>query len=502
MSLGDVIKFGEYLPDLPYFQNPGLVEAKNVIPVDGSYKDFLEILTSDDALTERPQGAYCATDDAGDPEIYAGTETGLFEKSGTAWTDRSGTTYATPSIGYWRFVQFETLIIGTNGSDAIQSKTVGAAANFADLDAGAPIAKQLGVINRFVFAGDTDEAVFGAVPSRVQWCAIDDPTDWPILKTADARSKQSSHEILDASYGAVTAIAGGQFYGLVFQQRAVTRFTYVGGDVVFQVDVIDKNRGCWAPQSMMQVGNRVYFLASDGWYMTDGQVVVPIGDGRVDKTFYSNFDQTYRERVTAALDLVNKVIFWCYPSPSASSGVPDQIIAYNFVGNQGAGRWAHAEETVQLIFSSLTQGYTLEQLDSLFSSIDDMTITLDSSFWSGGIPAVMGFLSNTLGTFSGDSLVARFETGEIEVEPPGFVYINGVKPLVTGDPSAITVAISTRASQDNASRSFGAATSRTTRTGVCDFRAHGRYASARIDITGGFDRAFGYQFEGTAGDGV
>jgi hypothetical protein len=498
VSLGELIRYGEWLPDQPYFQNTGLVEAKNVIPIDGSYKDFLQILTSDDALAERPQGAYAAIDDAGDPEIYAGTETKLLEKVGTAWTDRSPAPYATASNGYWRFVQFDALVIATNFNNNIQSKTVGAAANFADLDAGAPKARQIGVINRFVVVGDTDDATNGAVPYRIQWCAINDPTDWPVIGTADARSKQSGEQFMDASYGAVTAIAGGQFFGLVFQQRAITRLTYVGGDIVFQFDTFEKTSGCWAPQSLMQVGNTWYLLAADGWYVTDGQSAVPIGTGRFDKTFYSDFDQTYRERLTCALDLVSKVIYWSYPSPSATAGVPDKLLVYNFIEKRAS--WA--EETVQMIFSSFTQGYTLEQLDALFTSIDDMTISLDSSMWSGGIPTVMGFESNTMGTFSGAALVARFETGETEIEPPGLVYLNGVKPIVTGEPTAVTVAVSVRSSQDNASRSFGAATNRTTRTGVCDFRAHGRYASARIDLTGGFDRAIGIQFEGSPGDGV
>lgn len=501
MTLGPIIPFGEYLPDLPYYQNPGLVEAKNLIPVDKSYKDFLAVLTSDDALGSRPQGAICCTDSAGDPEIYAGTETALYEKTGTTWTDRTpASPYSTPSIGYWRFVQFDDIVIATNGVDNLQSKTIGAAADFADLAATGtpPTAKQIGVINRFVVVGDTEDGTNGAVPSRIQWPAIDDPTDWPTLGTSDARSKQSGEQFLDASYGAVTAIAGGQFFGIVFQQRAVTRMTYVGGDIVFQFEVVDKTRGCWAPQSMIQVGSLCYFLASDGWYVTDGQQVKPIGDGKVDKAFYANFDQTYRERVTCGLDLINKCILWAYPSPSATAGVPDQVLIYNFLEN----RWSYAEESVQLLFSSLTQGYTLEQLDSLYSSIDDMTITLDSSLWSGGIPTVMLFETDTLGTFSGGALVSRIETGEIEINPPGLAYINGVKPLVTGSPSAMTVAISTRSSQDNASRSFGAATSRNSRTGVADFRAHGRYACARIEITGGFDRALGLQFEASPGDGV
>lgn len=498
MSLGELIKMGEWLPDLPYYQNPGLVEAKNTIPINGSYKDFLAMLTYDDALTERPQGAYAAIDNDGGTEIYAGTETLLVQKVGTSWTDRSGATYATASIGYWRFAQFDDLAIATNYNDAIQFRTVGSASDFANLSAAAPKARQVGVINRFVVVGDTDDATNGAVSSRIQWPAIDDPTDWPIIGTADARAKQSGQQFMDASYGAVTAIAGGQFFGLVFQQRAITRLTYVGGDLVFQFDTFEKSRGCWAPQSLMQVGNKWYFLAADGWYMTDGQTIVGIGDGKFDKTFFADFDQTYRERVTCAVDLVAKVIYWSYPSPSAVSQTCDQLLIFNFID----GRATHAAQTTQMIFSSFTQGYTLEQLDALFTSIDDMTISLDSSFWSGGIPSVMGFATNMLGTFSGDSLDARFESGEIEVEPPGLVYINGVKPLFTGDPTTITVSLAVRSTQDNAGRSFGSPVSRTTRSGICDFRIQGRYASSRIDVTGGFDRALGFQFEGAPGDGI
>lgn len=499
MTLGPLLPFGEWLPDLPYYQNPGLVEAKNVLPVDKSYKDFFSVLTSGDALSTRPQGAVCCIDSNGDPKLYAGTDTKLFERTGTAWTDQSGIAYSTAAIGYWRFVQFDTLVIATNFSDPLQSQEVGSGVPFADLAVTGtpPKARQIGVVNRFVVVGDTEDGTNGAVPSRIQWPAIDDPTDWPIMNTADARSKQSGEQFLDASYGAVTAIAGGQFYGLVFQQRAITRMTYVGGDIVFQFETIDKNRGCWAPQSMMQVGNKVYFLASDGWYVTDGQTVIPIGDGKVDKAFYSDFDQTYRERVTCGLDLVNKVIIWCYTSSSATDGTPDKVIMHSVVD----GRWSHAETPVQMIFSSLTQGYTLEQLDSLYTSIDDMTISLDSSFWSGGIPVVMGFNGNALGTFSGTALDARFETGEIEVNPPGLMYINGVKPMVTGSPSTLTIALATRADQADA-RSFGSAVSKTTRTGVCDFRTHGRYASARVEITGGFDRALGIQYEAAPGDGL
>lgn len=490
------LNFGKWLPDLPFYLNPGLVEAKNVMPVDGSYKDFLALATSGDALAARPQGAYAATSTDGSPEIYAGDTTTLQQRVGTSWTDRSGATYTTASIAYWRFAQFNNSIIATNYSDAIQSKEVGAGVDFADLSAGAPKARQIGIINNFVVVGDTDDATNGAVPYRTQWCAIGDETDWPVMGTADARSKQSSEQFLNAAFGAVTAIASGVFYGIVFQQRGINRFTYVGGDTVFQVQDIDTSRGCWAPQSMVQVGKLIYFLAADGFYVTDGLTVVPIGEG-VDKAFFLDFDQTYRERMTSAVDAINKVILWSYPSFSATAGVPDRLIMYNYAEK----RFARAEETVQMIFSSLSQGYTLEDLDSLFTSIDDMTVSLDSSLWTGGIPNVMGFGSNELGSFSGASKDARFETGEVELDD-ALVWVDGIRPMVTGYPITIQASIALRENQDNEARAFGTAVDRTTRSGVCDFREQGRFASARLDITGGFDRAIGIKYAISAGDGL
>jgi hypothetical protein len=479
--------FGEWLPDLPYYENPGLVEAKNCIPVDKHYKDFLPLTTEGDALpTSPPMGAFAAIDSNGDPEIYAGSDTDLYQRVSTAWTARSAATYGTAT--YWSFTQFDDEVIGTNAVDAIQSRTVGSASNFATLGSSGtpPLAQVVGVINRFVVAGNLNSTAGGA--SAVQWPAFDNPHDWPTPGGASANAVQAGRQLLNSAYGKVTAIANGEFWGLVFQQRAVTRFTYEGGDTVFQVQAFERNRGCWAPQSMIQIGALCYFLAADGFYMTDGQTVTPIGNAKVDKWFYGEFDQSYRNNLTVAADHISKCIFWSYSSPSASNGIPDRVIVYNYAEN----RWSWAEDAVYLLFQSFTTGYTLDQLDSLYSSIDSMPTSLDSALWTGGIPTVMGIGTDfKLGNYGGSALIARFETGEVDINPFGYALIRGVRPLVTGDPTNVTVALSARTSQDNSARSFGAATQRTTRTGVCDFRIEGRYLSARAELTGGFDRAIG-----------
>jgi hypothetical protein len=485
------VLFGEWLPDLSELNNPGLVEARNCIPIDNSYTDFPELSVGGSTLAATVLGAFAAVDSSGDPEIYAGTATTLYERVGTAWTSRSATTLG--AAAYWQFAQFDDKVFATDYNDDVRYKTIGGAGNFTAM-ASAPNARQIGVINRFLVLGDLDQGS-GAVPYAVQWSTINDPTDWPTPGSSTASARQAGEQYLQAEHGAVTAIAGGQFWGLVFQKRAITRFSYVGGSIVFQIDNFERSRGCWAPRSHIQVGNISYFFAHDGVYATDGQAVTPLGDGRVDRWLSSRLSQGNLENVTAGVDWTNKCIYWLFPTVSSA---PDTVLIYSIVRN----RFAWAQQEAQMIFPSFSEGTDMDSMDTLYPSLDDLGLSLDSSVWQGGVPSIMGFDGNQLGVFNGSSLEATFETGERDETPFGFLFVRGVRPLLTGNPTAVTVALSTRNTQDNASRTFGTPATRTTRTGVCDFRTQGRFISSRLTVAGGFDRVIGLGFDVEQGDSV
>lgn len=497
MNLEDArIQLGPWLPDLPYYENPGLVEAKNCIAVDKYYAPYLPLTTAGDALTDRVIGAFAALDTAGDTFIYAGIDSNLYLKNGTSWTDL-GTVFTTSTTSYWRFAQFDLTVIATNFADTPQAIAPGASTSAGIATSGtAPKGRQVGVINRFVVIGDTDYAG-SLIPHRIQWSALGTARDWPIPNTSDARTKQSGEQVLPAVYGAVTAIGSGEFFGLIFQRRAITRATYIGGDVVFQFQDYEKTRGCWFPQSMVQVGNLWYFIAADGFYMTDGASVTPIGDGKFDKYFFADCDQTYAERVTAAYDYTNKCVRWSYPNFSATSGTPNRVIIFSTVD----GRATNCDDTMELIFASVTDGYTLDQLDAIYGDLDSIPGSLDSPVFQGGANTLMGFGSDhRIGTYTDSAAVARFESAEYDYNPMGRMFVRGVRPRVTGNPTLLTVAISTRENQDNESRSFGTATSRTTRTGICDFRREIKYGSMRMEVTGGFEKALAMDFDGELSD--
>lgn len=182
-------------------------------------------------------------------------------------------------------------------------------------------------------ANDSLYAVYTqAVPYRVQWSAIGDPTNWPIPLTANAIALQSSYEDLEVDLGAVKYIAGYPLYGVIFQEFGITRANYVGGNVVFSFAVFSRNRGLVAKGAAVTVGGLVYFLSQDGFFVTDGNSSNPIGtdsanESGIDDWFWSNVNAAALEAITAAYDSATRCVHFAVPT--GINIQPDTLLAYN-----------------------------------------------------------------------------------------------------------------------------------------------------------------------------
>lgn len=498
------LKFGEWLPDLPEMDNPGSPFVQNVLWVNGAYIPAGRFVALNGSLSARCQGAGPATDAAGDTHIYAGTSTQLMEYNGTGFVDRSGGTYATPDGGYWKFAEFSSpgfpaLLIATNHADPVQAINVGDAA-FSVLAGAPPKAAAVAAVNQFVMLGNTEDAINGLVPNRLQWCAIGDPTHWT-FGTLAAQQAQAGEQYLNAIYGPVTHISDGYAYGLIFQQRAITRAYYTGGDAIFTFDTFEKQRGAYYPNSPVQLGNVVYFIAEDGFCLTDGQQVVQIGHGKVDNSFLNDISQAYADRVVGAYDPVSKLIRWCYCSAGNATGLPDKTIAYNYAEQ----RFMPTVQDLSRIFSSKSLGFTMDTLDGVNTDLDLISPSLDDPFWQGGNLQVQAFdVNNNFGQLEGDALDAVIDTMESAPNPGGLTYIDGVRPIMTASPDGTatpTVQLITRNFETDSYRTSGAA-ARDARTGICNLRTAARYVRARVNIpggvTGGFGQAIGVDIYGSA----
>lgn len=459
------VKFGPWLPDLPDLDNPGLTDCKNVIPVEGGYRPFNPLAGNIYALAERPQGGLAFPNPPASHTTYVGTATKLY----ISGVDKSGAAYNTASSGFWRFAEYRGLIVATNGVDFPQRQTLASGANFAALASTgtAPKAVHVGTIGQFVVLG----SLTTTQRSRIQWPAIDDPTDWPTPGTADAVSKQAGAQDFDAEYGYVTGIASGDQFGIVLQNAGLTRMTYIGGVEVFQFDQYEFGRGAFFENATVQAAGWTYFIGIDGFYRTNGVDVQPIGAGRINRWFFSQLDAAYPERVYGAWWGLHRCVAWSIPTSASTSGRPKLLLFYHY----DTDRWSYTDQEIECPIGLL-----------------GATGTTATSFGS----AVFGFnSSHQLQTFEGTPGTAILTTAEVEMTPGGRTQIQGVKPLIQHTSTVTaTVAAGTRDRLD-AAVTYTAESTPHARTGFADFRSDAYFHRARTTITGNFTTAIGVEFQ-------
>lgn len=476
------IPFGELKPDMPAFRSDGLMTALNVVPRTNSYSPFRRLAAiSTNTLTERCLGAITARDVNDNIYVYAGDENRLYELTNNAFAEESSSAavYSTGTNDVWEFIVWaqNNVIIATNYADAIQSMTLGGGASgaFANMitSTNRPRAKHIGVVNSFVVLGNTYDTTDGVKSSRVWWGGIRDETDFD-----PSAATQCDYEDL-ATGGVVHKIVGGTEYGLIFQERMVRTMRYVGGGVVFELLPINYVPGCALPNSVIAHHGQVFYISDVGFMGMAGVNAQPIGNNRIDRDFWSEFDVSDRRYVSSAIDPVNKIVAWAYPNSSASTNLPNRIIMCKY----DELKWAHAEVDTEILLSSEDQGYTLDSLDDVSTDIDNASAfdeSLDSNKWKGGTFRFGAFdQSHRLSFFTGATLGATLDTGDIQPTNGRHWQVNGARPLVDGSDARVSVATRERLKD---SVSYGPSADLNV-SGNCKVRSHGRYQRFRLSLS-------------------
>src|SRR5690348_15071451 len=280
-----------WLPDQSPYLSQGSPNVANALWINGSYKPALSFVSLGVTAPARVQGAFTTQDTDGDIHVYCGTVTNLYEYSASGFTSLASG-FTAQDGEYWKYAIFSSpsytdKILATDFADNIQWMDVGGA-SFGPLTAGTGTTPKAAFIatnaaQAFIMVGYTEESVRGLVPHRVQWCGIGNPTYWGFQTIADANA-QAGEQFLDAEFGEVTGIVGAGQDFIIFQDKAITRAFYVGGATVFSFQTYERERGNTYPNALVQLGGQIYFIAQDGFCMTDGSTVEPIGHGKVDRS--------------------------------------------------------------------------------------------------------------------------------------------------------------------------------------------------------------------------
>ena len=481
-----MIKFGEWLPDQPDLENRGVTVAQNVIPALEGYRSLNSLGNVSNQATNVLKNIFSAKDNSGNVKLFAGDSGKLYEfNSGTSNLDdiSKGGGYSLTDAETWRFVQFGTSVIVAGGiGESLQEFTLGTDTAFGDLGGSPPKAEFIAVVRDQVWTANIDEGS-GRIPFRARWSAINNSTQWTV-----GTDQADFQDIPDA--GAITGLVGGE-YATILMEKAIVRASYVGTPLIYQIDKVETARGCAFSGSVTNIGNTVFYLADDGFYAFDGGKSVPIGAEKVNKFFFNDFNSAFSDKLSCAVDPTNQIVVWSYVSNANSSGTtPDRLLIYNYA----IQRWSLADVSVDFIAPFFTAGYTLEALDNLASNLDSLPAPLDSNLYKGGSFLFGGSVDKRISSFTGQPLSAIIETSEFAINKGRHSLVTRSVPYFKN--GSVTVQVGARDRQDN-DVTFSTANSLTDE-GFVQHRSQGRFHRIRMNISGFWDFAQGFDIEGQA----
>jgi hypothetical protein len=349
---------GDYRPDVSDYEGQATRNVLNVIPRGDGYGPFPSFSAYTTALPAACRGAFYALKSDGTVITFAGTSTKLYKLNNTdfTWSDVSlsgGTYSALTSTAQWQFAQTGNLVFATQANAVLQVFDLSSAAAFSNALGSPPQAAYISVVGQFLVLSG-----LLSTPYRIQWSGLDS------FNGSDSwTSGVNSSDFQDfPDGGIVRGVAGGEA-GIIFQDLAIRRMSYVpGSPIIFQIDRITQDKGLYAPYSIIRAGERIFFYAGQGFHKIEpGGVPEQIGLERVDRSFLADLDKGNLQLFIGTADPRSSRVYWAYKSVAGTSGTYDKLLGYDFL----LDRFFAVSVTGEYLLGISQTGLTLENLDTL-----------------------------------------------------------------------------------------------------------------------------------------
>jgi len=463
---------GDYRPDVSDYEGQASRNILNVIPRGDGYGPFPSFSPYTAPLPSACRGGFYALKSDGTVVTFAGTSNKLYRLNNTdfTWVDvsKAASTYSTLSANaQWQFAQTGNFVFATQANAVLQVFDLSSATAFSDALGSPPQAAYISVVGRFLVLSG-----LLSTPFRIQWSGLNSfnaSTSWT--------SGTNSSDFQDfPDGGIVRGVAGGEA-GIIFQDQAIRRMSYVpGSPIIFQIDRITQDKGLYAPYSIIRAGERIFFYAGQGFHKIEpGGVPEQIGREKVDRTFLADLDKGNLQLFVGAADPRSTRVYWAYKSVSGAIGnAYDKFLGYDFL----LDRFFPVSATGEYLLGISQTGLTLENLDSISSSLDALTLSLDA-YATAVQPEIAQFSStHVLGFFRGPSLEATLESAEQGTDE-NRITIRGFRPVT--DAATLYGSVSYR-DTSSATVAAGAEVPVNARTGRCDVRRDTRYSRFKVRI--------------------
>lgn len=455
------LAFGPWQPDAAPHQSNSLTECINVLPIAGAYAPFPSFdPVSGVVLPSDGKGLFSQPLSDGTPIVYAATADHIYRVN----QGSLDTPYSNPGLAAasWQFTSFDDRVIAINPNANPQGAAPGGM--FIDLGGSPPRAHVAAVVgeNFLVLGNLVNDGIDGTRPNRIRWCGFNNPDTWGTDIATQADFDERPFE-----GGPVMAITGRET-GTVFQRKALSRMSLTGQPVPFNFTTVEEGRGPIATGAVCDIGNLVFLIADDGFFVWDGTTLSPIGDGYVNGWFNDNLDHSAADTIVSAYDPVTRCVLWGFPEFGKTS--PSKIMLFSMVDK----RFSLIDQPVQQIAPAQTLPVSLEDMpipDTYPGSFDDVQ-------FRGGL-AVMAVIDNQrrYGVFGGTPMPATLTTGDYQSQTGQRAFVNSVRPIC--DASGARISIGAR-NEDDANAIIWSAPSSRGVDGACPQRVDARLTRHRL----------------------
>lgn len=381
----------------------------NAVPNAGGYGPMRKWAEINSTLPERCRGAISVRKADGGTANYAGGVQGLYKYNSAtyAWDNVSrlvGGVYATPDDVDWSFTQFGNRLVACNGFDANQFIDISSGSNFAALP-NSPRATYCITVGDFLVLGClvTDA-------NAVAWSEVNNSEGWtPGYGGSDQQSFPEG--------GRVRGLVPYRGGFVVLQDDKLQIGVRAGNEYVFSFPSTPlPNLGCFAPYSIVYMRDNFFWLSQEGFQM--GIEAKPIGTERVNAYLAKMAGANARRTMRSCYDPVRQIIWWLY---ELSDGTK-RMLGYKWT----LDKWTEVDVNIDFIFPAIPPGITVDGLDTVAASVDELVYPVDSPFYDGtGLQALAGFNSaRKFGYFEGTYLPATFETADFNIKSGGMAFTN------------------------------------------------------------------------------
>ena len=356
---GKLILFPEYAPDVTPLGQAESQTIFNVVPRGDGYGPVQSLQGYSQALPDLCRGYFFGRRSDGSVSIFAGTATDLYIMDATSlgWNkvSKGGVSYATvPATDNWQFAQFNDLVIAVQQNCPPQKYVLSTSTAFVDLGGNPPFAGSISIIGFFVVL-----TALQANHLRAQWSDLDAPEIW-----AAGLGLSDFQDFPDG--GTCVASSGGDAYGLIFQEQSIRTMTYAAGNpAIFQFYRLSTQEALFAKYSLVNVGNRVFYLGAAGFKMITGTTDIPtdIGKDKVNISFFNDVDAANLQLIIGASAPKATRVYFAYKSLAGTAGYFDKVLVFDWLLN----KWTRLNITGEYLATLAKPGLTLEQMDPFTS---------------------------------------------------------------------------------------------------------------------------------------